>query len=85
MAYTVLLRPSAERDRRCLPPEIRHRITDALLSLETDPRPPGAVKLTGKRNRWRVRIGDYRLIYEIDDAPFQVLVVRIAHHREVYR
>ena len=85
MAYTVLLRPSAERDRRSLPPDIRRRITDALLSLESDPRPPGAVMLTGQRNRWRVRVGDYRLIYQIDDAPFQLLVVRIAHRREVYR
>ncbi len=85
MAYTVLLRPSAERDRRSLPPDIRPRITDALFSLETDPRPPGAVKLTGQRNRWRVRVGDHRLIYEIDDAQFQVLVVRIAHRREVCR
>ena len=85
MDYTVLLRPSAERDRRNLPPEIRRRITDALLSLETDPRPPGAAKLTGRSNRWRIRVGDYRLIYVIDDAPLQVLVVRIAHRREVYR
>jgi mRNA interferase RelE/StbE len=85
MAYAVLLRPSAERDRRSLPPDIRRRITDALLSLETDPRPLGAAKLTGRSNRWRIRVGAYRLIYEIDDAPLQVLVVRIDHRREVCR
>jgi mRNA interferase RelE/StbE len=58
---------------------------DALLALETDPRPIGAAKLSGQRNRWRVRVGDYRILYEVDDALQQVLVVRIAHRRDVYR
>ena len=58
MPYTVLLAPAAERDRKKLPPEIRSRITQALLALEQEPRPPGVVKLSGTTNRWRVRVGD---------------------------
>jgi mRNA interferase RelE/StbE len=83
--YAVLLRPAAGRDRRHLPPDIRRRISELLLALETDPRPMGTVKLAGQQNRWRMRVGDYRIIYEIADAADQVLVLRIAHRREAYR
>lgn len=85
MAYTVLLSPRADRERRGPPDDIRVRIRKALLALETDPRPVGAAKLSGERNRWRVRVGDYRILYEVDDASQKVLVLRIAHRREVYR
>lgn len=85
MAYTILLRPAAERDRRNLPPDLSPRITEAMVRLEDDPRPSGAVKLSGHQKRWRVRVGDYRILYEVDDAARQVLVFRIAHRREAYR
>jgi len=85
MPYTALLRPAADRDRRSLPPDIRQRMGEALLSLEADPRPSGAVKLAGSRDRWRIRVGDYRIIYQIDDSALQVLILRIAHRREAYR
>ncbi len=55
-----------------------------LEGLETDPRPPGASKLAGHENRWRVRAGDYRVLYEIQDDVLLVLVVRIGHRRDVY-
>jgi mRNA interferase RelE/StbE len=85
MPSTVLLRPAAERDRRALPSEIRQRVNATLLALEQESRPAGALKLTGLRNRWRLRIGDYRILYEIDDTARQVLILRIAHRRDVYR
>ncbi len=85
MAYAVLLSPRADRDRRGLSDTIRLRIRKTLLALETDPRPTGAAKLSGERNRWRVRVGDYRILYEVDDASRQVLVLRIAHRRDAYR
>lgn len=85
MPYTVLLVPAAERDRKKLPPEIRSRITQTLLALEQDPRPPSVTKLSGTANRWRVRIGDYRILFEVDDKAQAVLVLRIAHRREAYR
>lgn len=65
--YTVLLSPVAERERRKLPATIRPRINKALLKLEANPRPRGTTKLSGSKNRWRIRVGDYRLIYTIDD------------------
>jgi mRNA interferase RelE/StbE len=85
MAYTVLLSPRADRDRRGLPDQIRLRLRNALLALETDPRPISAAKLSGEHNRWRVRVGDYRILYELNDASQQVLILRIAHRRDVYR
>ncbi|MEW6245281.1 MAG: type II toxin-antitoxin system RelE/ParE family toxin [Nitrospirota bacterium] len=85
MPYTVLLRPAAERDLKKLPPEVRSRIKDVLLSLEQDPLPPGVTKLTDSSNLWRIRCGDYRILFEIDDTARTVLVLRIAHRREAYR
>ncbi len=85
MACTVLLSPRADRERRGVSDHVQRRIREALLALETDPRPTGAAKLSGERNRWRVRVGDYRILYEVDDALQQVLVLRIAHRRDVYR
>jgi mRNA interferase RelE/StbE len=54
-------------------------------NLETNPRPRGAERLIGQRGRWRIRSGDYRVIYEIADAQLVVLVVSVGHRREVYR
>lgn len=85
MAYAVLLRPAADRDQRALPSTLRHRILRAIANLETDPRPAACAKLSESRTRWRIRIGDYRILYTIDDASREVLVLRIAHRREVYR
>ncbi len=85
MAYKVGLKSVAERERRKLPPEIRTRINQALLDLEANPRPVGSIKLTGSKDRWRIRVGDCRVIYAIDDASQQLTVLRIAHRRDVYR
>lgn len=85
MAYTVLLRPAADRDLAKLPADIRSRLTDVLFALEHDPRPPGVTKLIGSANLWRVRVGDYRVLFEIDDPAKTVLVLRLAHRRDVYR
>lgn len=85
MAHTVLLLPAAERDWRRLPRQIRPRVNQALLALEDEPRPPGVAKLTGSTDRWRVRIGDYRIIYRVDDRAREVVVLRIAHRRQAYR
>ncbi len=60
------------------------RIESALLDLQKNPRPAGAKKLKG-RDGWRIRIGDYRVIYEIHDRILQIIVIQIGHRREVYR
>ena len=86
MSYAVQLRPVAERARRKLrEPAIRRRINEALLALEDVPRPRGVAKLSGTENEWRVRVGDYRLIYEIDDEARKVTVLSIAHRRQAYQ
>lgn len=63
MAYTILLRPTAERDYQSLPGSIRSRMHSVLLALEQAPRLPGTVKLTGYTDRWRIRGGDYRIYH----------------------
>jgi mRNA interferase RelE/StbE len=85
VAYAVSLLPAAEREWRKLPHEIRSRVNRALLALEDTPRPHGVTKLSGSSDRWRVRVGDYRVIYCIDDAAREVTILRIAHRRHVYR
>lgn len=85
MAYRVELSPSARRDLRGFDSVTRERILRALIKLETQQRPPGAKKLAGEDVLWRIRVGDYRVVYEIRDRILVVLIVRVAHRREVYR
>ncbi|MCZ7645638.1 MAG: type II toxin-antitoxin system RelE/ParE family toxin [Planctomycetota bacterium] len=85
MAYAVQLTPAAERDLKKLERAIRARVVRALEGLASEPRPQGSTKLSGKENLWRVRVGDHRVLYAIEDRRLVVLVVKIAHRREVYR
>ncbi|HEY5320448.1 MAG TPA: type II toxin-antitoxin system RelE/ParE family toxin [Galbitalea sp.] len=84
MAYRVSLAPSAARELRKFDPDVRRRIQAALDLLATEPRPPAATQLVGGSGEWRVRTGNYRIVYEINDDQLLVLVLRIAHRREVY-
>jgi mRNA interferase RelE/StbE len=63
---------------------VRERILDAAEDLSDDPRPHSARKLTGEKTAWRIRVGDYRIIYDVFDTELTVTVVRAAHRREVY-
>ena len=81
--YAVLILSSAQKQLSKLPNAIATRIEDKLLELEHDPRPPGCKKLKG-RDAWRIRIGDYRVIYEINDGRLIITVITIGHRREVY-
>jgi mRNA interferase RelE/StbE len=83
VSYEVLLGPSAQRDFKKLPPDTRDRIRAAMTVLAKTPR-RGAQRLAGE-DSYRVRVGDYRIVYRIDDAAREVLVARIKHRREVYR
>lgn len=84
MAYTVILRRTAEKEHDQLPHKIHKRITGKLLELESDPRPYGVQKLHG-HDGYRIRIGDHRVLYLIDDSVKTVEIVAIGHRREVYR
>ncbi|MDP3971367.1 MAG: type II toxin-antitoxin system RelE/ParE family toxin [Candidatus Nanopelagicales bacterium] len=83
--YTVSLAPAAIRDLKKLDRAGRHRVQTAIDLLATEPRPPGARKLSGGTNEWRVRTGDYRIIYEVDDRIVTVLVLALGHRRDIYR
>lgn len=84
MTYRVSLSPSAARELRKFDPDVRRRIQAALDLLATEPRPPAATRLVGGAGEWRVRTGNYRIVYEINDDQLLVLVLRMAHRREVY-
>jgi mRNA interferase RelE/StbE len=84
MTYRVSLAPSAARELRKFDPDVRRRIQAALDLLATEPRPPAATRLVGGSGEWRVRTGNYRIVYEISDDQLLVLVLRMAHRREVY-
>lgn len=85
MAYTVIIERSAVRDLKRLPPSIRCRVDAHIRGLAREPRPQGVEKLSGSECSYRIRVGDYRILYEIHDDILHVLVVKIAHRREVYR
>ena len=82
--YRVILPKSVQKELDRLPGDVVRRILARLAELETNPRPTNVKKLKG-RNAWRIRVGDYRVIYEIHDRQLQILVITIGHRREVYR
>ena len=85
MTYTIEISTSAAKAVDKLAKANRLRIVGAIELLSVDPRPPGAKMLRGgEQGRWRVRIGDYRIVYAIEDDRLLVLVLRVAHRREVY-
>ncbi len=84
MPYAVVLKRTAEKELDALPRRIHDKVVDQLLSLKTSPRPVAAKKLHG-REGYRIRVGDYRILYVIDDAERTVEIVSVAHRREVYR
>ena len=85
VTYRVSLAPSAARQLRKFDPQVRRRIQAALELLALEPRPPAATRLVGGSGEWRVRTGDYRIVYEIHDDELLVLVLRIAHRRDIYK
>ena len=84
MTYQIVLAPSSARQLRKFDPDIRRRIQAVLELLAENPRPPAATQLVGGAGDWRVRTGDYRVIYEIDDGRLLILVLRMGHRRDVY-
>jgi mRNA interferase RelE/StbE len=84
MKYQVILPKSVQKELDHLPDEIANRILARLAGLETNPRPADVKKLKG-RDAWWIRVGDYRVIYEIHDRVLQIIIVTIGHRREVYR
>jgi mRNA interferase RelE/StbE len=83
-SYSVVIKRSAERELRKIPRQDLRRVVTRIQGLAREPRPPGCEKISGQE-RYRVRQGDYRIVYAVDDGMRTVEVVKIGHRREVYR
>jgi len=84
--FRIEIKPSAAREIEAVgQKKDRRRIVAAISALSDDPRPQGCEKLSGRNDRYRVRIGDYRIVYAIEDGRLVVYVVKVGHRREVYR
>jgi mRNA interferase RelE/StbE len=81
----ILLEQAAERDLKKLPSEMFKRIIPKIKELAGNPKPQWSRKITGSKNDWRIRVGDYRIIYEIDARAKNIKVMRIRHRKDVYR
>lgn len=84
MQYTLAITSAAGRDLKRLSRDILERVDRAILKLRDEPRPSGYIKLCGEDDLYRVRVGDYRIIYAIDDSIQKVTIARVRHRREVY-
>jgi mRNA interferase RelE/StbE len=84
VGYEVRIIRSAEKDLDLLPAVVHARISQRILNLENNPRPRGIKKLSG-REEYRLRVGDYRILYLVDDIKGTVTVMAVGHRREVYR
>jgi mRNA interferase RelE/StbE len=83
--YTIQIAPSAERALAALDRPIQRRIAARIDTLAENPRPAGVKKLQGEPSIWRVRVGDYRVLYAVEDNRLLVLVVKVGHRSHVYR
>lgn len=84
MRYRVIIPKSVRKELDRLPNDVAQKILTRLAGLETNPRPADVKKLKG-RDAWRIRVGDYRVIYEIHDRVLQILLITVGHRRDIYR
>lgn len=84
-SYKIFLKRSATSELRALPKKTRQRLVACIRQLATQPRPGGVEKLKGFDGMYRIRSGDYRVVYEINDAVVTVMVIKVGHRKDVYR
>ncbi len=84
VSYAIQIKPSARKELEVLPDSVLARVVSRIESLAQIPRPAGCKKLKGHKDQWRIRVGDWRVIYIIEDAVKRVSITRVAHRREVY-
>ncbi len=82
--YAIEIKPSARRELEKLSDRLIARLIPKLEGLAANPRPSGCKKLRGYKDLWRIRVGDYRVVYAIDDARKHLSITRVAHRQEVY-
>lgn len=85
MTYRVEIKLSARKALLALPPDMARRMNKAIDALANDPRRPGTRKLAGSDTLYRLRVGDYRVVYEIHDDRLLILVIKVGHRRDIYR
>ena len=85
MRYRVLILSAAQKEHNAIPSPWYESIEERLLALAENPRPPGCKKLKDGHGDWRIRVGVYRVLYNIDDERLTVTILRIRHRREAYR
>lgn len=83
--YEILLSKAARKQLSTLPAFIHNKIIEDIANLSTSPRPAGCKKLKGYRNSYRIRPGDYRVIYEIEDKVLSILVIAIGYRKDIYK
>ena len=83
--YSVHVESRPEKELDMLPRENHGRILQRIKALSEEPRPHGCTKITGSKSDWRIRVGDYRIVYEIDDLRKEIRIMRVRHRREAYR
>ena len=84
LAYEVLLSKTARKQLIALPVFIHNKIIEDISSLAAAPRPTGCKKLKGYKNSYRIRVGDYRIIYEVEDKILRILVIAVGHRKDIY-
>lgn len=85
MTWQIEIKRSARKALLSLPSMMQRRLGERIDALADEPRPPGARKLAGSDIQYRIRVGDYRILYEIHDNRLVINVIKIGHRREVYR
>jgi len=84
MTYRVFILRRAQKEMNDLPAHVARRIAEEIRALSREPRPPGSMKLAG-RGGWRIRSGDYRVVFDIDDKVQTVTVLHVGHRKDVYK
>lgn len=85
MKYAVVVTPRAIKELNSIPGHIYKKIVTVIDNPDSDPRPRGTIKLKVSEQRWRIRIADYRILYEVDDGANSIIVYRVVHRKEAYR
>ncbi len=85
MRYRVIILRPAQKELEAIASPSFEKVEEKLLSLRDNPRPPGCKKMKDREGAWRIRSGDYRIIYDINDSATTVTVVRVGHRKEIYR
>jgi mRNA interferase RelE/StbE len=85
VAYTIQFKPMALRKLEKLPRDIQKKLAAKVDTLRDDPFPSGCKKMAAVADAWRVRVGDYRIVYQVHQKLLRVLVVTVGHRRDVYR